>query len=190
MVQATGTGTPANPGRAPELRVEPGAITPRRSPAGYVREVADVETHELRGKVMTPLGVVAQKWRQASDGAGEHFIGWYLGQSPITEERAHQLIAEGRPMPGPPAGPTTGTAGDGSPDDGLGRPRAPMTVGQLRVILDGLPDDLPLSLEVPGQRAGAPPEVDLVTVWIDSDHRRAHLSYRRDEGSGRPGTGE
>jgi len=119
---------------------------------------------------MTPLGVVAQKWRQASDGAGEHFIGWYLGQSPITEERAHQLMAEGRPMPGPPAGSTTGAA-DGSPDDGLGRPRAPMTVGQLRSILDGLPDDLPLSLEVPGQRAGAPPEVDLATV---EDWEAAH----------------
>jgi hypothetical protein len=152
--------------------------------------VAEVETHELRGKVMTPLGVVAQKWRTASGGHSEHFIGWYLGQSPITEERAHQLMAEGQPMVSLPAGPASGEGEDGSGDaDGLGRPRAPMTVGQLRSILEGLPDDLPLTIEIPGQRAGAPPEVDLETVWIDGDHRRVHLSYRRDEGSGRPGTG-
>ena len=147
------------------------------------------ELHEMRSRVMTPLGVVAQKWRTAAPGHTEHFIGWYLGQSPITEERAHQLISEGRPLSGPPGRSGTTAAGaDGDQPSEVGR--GALTVGELREILEGLPAELVVAIEIPGQRSGAPPEVDLSTVWIDRDHRRVHLTYRRDEGSGRPGTGE
>lgn len=136
--------------------------------------MAGDDTYELRGKVLTSLGVVAQKWQTTPDGHGELFVGWYLGHSPITEDRARQLIREGHSLQ--PAPPPDGRAEADGP-----RPNGAMSVARLRELLAELPSDLTVTLEIPGQRAGAPLEVDLASIHVDATARQVQLTYRRDD---------
>lgn len=136
--------------------------------------MAGDDTHELRGKVITSLGVVAQKWQTTPDGHGELFVGWYLGHSPITEDRARQLIRGGRSVePAPP--PNDRGDADATKANGA------MSVARLRELLAELPSDLTVTLEIPGQRAGAPLEVDLASIHVDATARQVQLTYRRDD---------